>query len=314
MLQLCEAVQVTGEHVLQMRGDAIFDTVEQSSHQFSTVDGEGSNRLRSALTDIAEGIGGSIIEESDATRSLRENPNLAFPLFIADAVEGTTNAKRGLAAHFRRPIHAGTSVMVLENSRLSSVVASAFFDFASGHVFSSVRAEPGTFLPFANGALIDRHTVLKSRGDSQLYAAVPGYSHRNIQERGLTEEVLAKAMFRTTGGSRSSAQDLIDVLCNQIDAYVDLRARFTGRSSDSQDEVLHSWDVGGILPVLDGAGFLISDETGNDWQLREFDEPLALIVARPNIRASILQAISSLPFLGMSDDESQTIQFQPEIG
>ncbi len=134
------------------------------------------------------------------------------------------------------------------------------------------------------------------RGDTQVYAIVPGYSHSNVEARAQTERALLETGIRTTGGSRSSAQDMIDIICNQAEAYVDLRALFSG-SSDTRDAVLHPWDVGGLLPVLDGLGFMITDAYGQSWQGCQFSDSLALVVTRPPLGERILNAISHLPFV-----------------
>lgn len=301
MMSLSQVVRRTGESVLTLKPENIHDTVEVDRHQFSTVDANAGIILRKAIEDIMGPVSGTVLEESEISRRTLDVEKVAFPLLIFDAVEGSTNTKRGLAAHLRRPILGGTSAMVLENPELSSVAASAFFDFSSRQVFATVRTEPGSFLSFVNDRILP-WDMARGRGDSQVYAAVPGYSHGNVEERARVERVLLSAGIRTTGGSRSSAQDLVDMLGNQIDAYVDLRALFSG-STESRDEVLHSWDVGGLLPVLDGLGFMITDVRGRCWQKSRFDEHLALIVARPELGGKILDAVRQLPFVSPLEDE-----------
>lgn len=309
MFALCGAVRRTGEHIRKMPRRNIFDTVVVAQHQFSTVDAEGSNVLRAELDALARSGGGMILEESDSLQVLGDMAKVSYPLYICDALEGSVNAKRGLASALRRPIHAGTSVMVLEGSSLSSIAASAFYDLASDVVFSSVRGERASFLPFVDGQLM--HEELVTGHDSQQYVVVPGYSNSNVDARADIEKRLQQAGFSTTGGSRSSAQDLIDMIGNSVDAYVDLRALFS-QGMERRDEVLHSWDVGGILPVLSGLGAsIISVEEDNykDWQERSFSERLALIVAWPDRIGTILDCLQSLPFISRGDESATTIPY-----
>lgn len=308
MLNLAEVVRQTGEFVLQLDRNSIFDTVQVRRHQFSTVDSEAGRKMRAAIAETMDSLLGTVLEESEITAQLIESGHLAYPLLVGDAVEGSTNAKRGLAAYIRRPILSGTSAMVLEDPRLASVIASAFFDFASRSVFSSVRTEAGSFLAFLDNRIIPPSETLTTRGDSQIYAAVPGYSHGNVEARAAIERALLDGGIYTTGGTRSSAQDLLDMIGNQIDAYVDLRALFPGLT-DSRDEVLHPWDVGGLLPVLDGLGFMITDVTGRNWQDFRFGDQLAIIVTRPALGQRILETIRQLPFVAPQPADQPIISF-----
>jgi len=120
----------------------------------------------------------------------------------------------------------------------------------------------------------------------------------------------------TCGGTRSSAQDLLDIMCNSVDAYVDLRALFSS-GAESRDEVLHIWDVGGVLPVLDGLGFLIADarQLGScrTWQSCNCWDPMALVVARPSAGHEIVEIVRSLPFVVGQPDGEETVSFKKSI-
>lgn len=296
MLSLTRVVRATGEHVLDMGPEQIFDTVEVARHQFSTVDAAAGNALRAAMVKDLHDFPGTVLEESEIPRMLSDPARLRYPLIICDAVEGATNAKRGLAARIRRPILAGTLAMVIESERLTTIAASAFYDFATQKVFASVRTEQGAFLGFHDDHIIPVENVRTARGDSHVYAIVPGYSHGNIQERAAVESALLSIGIESAGGTRSSAQDLLQLLGNQADAYVDLRAIFPG-STESRDEVLHSWDVGGLLPVLDAAGFTITDAFGRGWQELRFADRLSLVVSRPEHHVHIREALRGVPCL-----------------
>ncbi len=316
MLELSRVVKETGEHVLSIACEKIFDTVEIARHQFSTVDAEASSKLRAILKRDLKAFPGSIVEESDIPRALLELKQLKYPLLLCDAVEGSTNAKRGLATHIKRPIQAGTLAMIIESEELCMIAASAFYDFSSKQVFSSVRTESGCFLSFIDGQIIAPIWPLETQGDSHSYAIVPGYSHANVEARALIERALINVGIESAGGSRSSAQDLINLLTNQADAYVDLRALFPG-STDSRDETLHTWDVGGLLPVLDSVGFRITDVFGQSWQRLRIWDRLAIVVARPAFQPAIINALCALPFVASMcvEEKQSTIPYPiPSLG
>ena len=296
MLKLSNVVRETGKYVLDIAPGKIFDTVEVARHQFSTVDAEAWSKLREILERDLKTFPGSIVEESDIPRALLNPKQLKYPLLLCDAVEGSTNAKRGLASHIRRPIQAGTLAMIVESEELCMTATSAFYDFASGRVFSSVRTEPGCFLATIDGQIIDPVLASENQGDSHAYAIVPGYSHANVEARALVERVLLDVEIESAGGTRSSAQDLVNLLTGQVDAYVDLRSLFPG-STKSRDETLHTWDVGGLLPILDSVGFRITDALGQNWQRLRVWDTLSIVVARPALQSMILEALRSLPFV-----------------
>jgi fructose-1,6-bisphosphatase/inositol monophosphatase family enzyme len=308
MLELADAARRTGEYVLAMPANEIHDTMEVRQHQYSTVDSAAGIELRRAVQDLTAEYGLSVIEEAEVPSVLGRQEE-RYPLLVCDAVEGSTNAKRGLSARFNRPILAGVSLMVLRGPKLDSMAASAFYDFASRRVYSAVRGEPGSFIAFADGCLMDRRQCV-GHGDSQIYAVVPGYSHDNVEARAEVERRLLILGLRTTGGTRSSAQDLLGIICGEVDAYVDLRAVFLG-SKDSRDEVLHTWDVGGILPVLDALDFWITDVNGRGWQQALFREPLTLLAARPAMGQLIMDAVRKVSFLGQDDYRCDSILSLP---
>lgn len=310
MAALCEAVTETGKNILRMEPGEISDTVQQSGHQFSTLDDAGKILLRQAVQKHLGDVCAGFIEESDIKLGDSDNSQ-GYPVAIGDAVEGSTNAKRGLssvlAQHTKRPIFAGTSVMLLEEKKMSSIIATAFFDWLSGNTFSSVRTEPGYFQAFINGNIVYPRDAAAKPRDSQQYAIVPGYSHSNILERAQTEESLLAAGIRSDGGTRSSAQDMLQVFCGQVDAYVDLRRIFSQRS-ENRDEVLRAWDVGALLPFLDALGFSLTDEHAVSWQEKCFGDSLTLVVARDQeLWKKINEAISHLGFMQADSAKDSSI-------
>lgn len=302
MLQLIEVVRGTGKYVLRLKPDRIHDTVQESGHQFSTVDDEAAGVMLRLIAAEMRDFSGGVVEESKIPGGIIDVAKLQFPCVVCDAVEGSTNAKRGLSATVRRPIFAGTSAVILERPSLDSVVASAFYDFASGLILSSVRTEYGCFESFVDGKVLADENVLNMRGDSQDYVVVPEYSHDNLAAREEVVRALSEQGFHTIGGTRSSAQDLVNMLSNQVDAYVDLRAMFPAPKGH-RDEVLHFWDVGALLPVLEGFGFTICDARRQGWMTHKCGERMVLVVARETLWDRVWSAVERVSFVSTSDAE-----------
>lgn len=302
MIQLIEVVRGTAAYVLDLGKERVRDTVQESGHQFSTVDDEAAGMMLRLIAEVMRDFKGGVVEESKIPGGIVDPSKLKFPCVVCDAVEGSTNAKRGLAATVRRPILAGTSAVIIERDRLDSVAASAFYDFPSGQVFSSVRTEYGCYLSFVDEKIVADESVAEIRGDSQLYVVVPEYSNDNVAAREEVVRALSEANFHTIGGTRSSAQDLVNILCNQVDAYVDLRALFPGPTG-RRDEVLHFWDVGALLPVLEGFRFVIRDEQRKGWMEHSCDERMVLMVTRPSLGEKVQRAIERVSFVCRSEGE-----------
>lgn len=310
MSALCLAVAAAGKRLAEMEPSRITDTVQCSGHQFSTLDEQGKLILRQEIERYLGSICEAFMEESDIQLGVSEASG--YPLVIGDAVEGSTNAKRSLSSvlgqKLRRPILAGTSAMLLEGPKMSTTIATAFYDWASGDVISSVRAEVGFFIAFINNEVVFPKDAAVPPRDSQEYAIVPGYSHTNVRNRGEALEKLLAAGIRTDGETRSSAQDLLQVLIGQADAYVDVRELFT-RTKEDRDQVLRAWDVGALLPVLDALGFITTNQHGQSWQEKSFGDSLTLIVARsPELWKKIRTAIDNLSWVrDLSSDNSNSI-------
>ena len=307
MLSMCKVVRRTGEATLKMKPEEMHDMVVVDNHSFSNVDAVAGSHLRTLVAQLMPKFADGLMEECDIARALRNREALKYPLLICDAVEGSTNAKRGLSAFVRRPIFAGTSMLLIEGVRMTTVAASAFYDFASGCVFSSVRGESGSFLSFLDEKILEpRGDFVNCHGDSKLFAVVAAYSHDNVDCPAEIMRALLANDIRLHGGSRSSAQDLLDILCNQVDSYIDLRALFPG-NTNSRDEALHVWDVGGLLPFMDGLGYVITDHHGKSWQDQVLGEKLPLIVSRPKVAQQIINVVGKLSFVAEPEGSTNVL-------
>ncbi len=312
MLKLCEVVRRTGQFVIGMNPSDVHYTQEEAGHQYSTADSQAAIMFRSYLADVVGTFPGSVIEEFELGRTSSDKVPI-FPLCVFDAIEGSMSATRGLAARIKRPLCAGVSALVLEQARLYSIAASAFYDFMTGSVFSSIRVEAGSFLAFQDGQLIRAETFWHSAQNSTFrpMAVAPCYSHDNVEEQAHIKRALLSAGFRVTEGCESSAQDLLNILSNRAEAYVDLRALFPG-GKEQRDEVLKPCDVGGLLPVMDAVGYKITDAFGKNWQNHIIWDPLSLVLSTPALHLNILKTlVQQLPYLSGDVDDQSTVKYRP---
>lgn len=305
MTKLGDIARRIAEQVCRMVPAEISDTVVVSGHQFSTVDDTANLAMRQFVTsELGERVQ-DIIEESELPRASQPPTGSRFPLLVADTVEGSFNAARGLGSLFnafgRRPIQAGTSLMLLEAEQLGSIAATAFYDWASHLLFTSVRGEPGSFLAFIDSRIVHRPAMGQAR--SQPYIVVPNYSHTNVDAHADVIRALQAKGLRCIGGTQSSAQDLLDVLWGRADAYLDLRHLFPS-PAHHRDAVLRAWDVGALLPFLHSCGFIITDHTAESWHMRSYHDSLVLIVtASTELWQRIKEAIRNVSFMPHAEDD-----------
>lgn len=311
MFRLTEMSQAIYRHIMSMKPDEVNFTTEVAGHLFSTVDSQADIVLR-GLTQISLPSIGHVYEESELPKKIQEG-GVEFPALIADVVEGSFNATRSLRRIHRDlgqvSIQSGTALMLLEGEALGSTVATAYYDWHAQLPYSCFRGETGSFIAVANGQIIDVQAFQNERQNDHWCAIVPSYSNRAVAERIELESKLWEVGIRPLGGTQSSAQDLLHVLFGEADAYVDIRALFP--PSDYRDECLRAWDVGAILPILDGCGIKISTPEDQNWQGNRFFDKMSLIVARQlTVWHKIREVIGNLSFVTSRNEGEATLSMK----
>jgi len=288
----------TGQKVLCCKKMEISDTHEYKGHESSTVDAYAREKMQSAIDTYLPDFEGIIrFELRPFSRSFLEKKDQKQPMvLIIDEIDGTTNTKRCLAANLDyRPV-AGVSIALSLSELLKDLVVGVFYTLDSGETFSSFRMEK-EFLSFRNNVLMDPSEIAQRRGDSKKRILVVGYSNSHRKKKGEVEQALFDDKFTVYDGCRASSMDIINIIRNAYDAYIDLRTYWSTRNEKGEEKeaMLQVYDVAGVIPVVEGCGLVATDALGEPWERYGLDDSIPLVIARPDIHSDILRVIK--PFV-----------------
>lgn len=216
-------------------------------------------------------------------------------VLLIDEIEGTTNTKRCSASLFDYRPQALISMALLSGNPLSNLVVSAVFTLDQEEIFSSLKVENG-YLAFHNQTIIDPSKIMTTYGDSKTRILVTGYSNSHRIEKGKVEQAFYDLGYRVYDGCRSSGMDIIGIIRNSADAYVDLRHFWSTKTESGQEKeaMLQVYDVAGVIPIAAGCGLTVTDCFGKSWEEYGVDDTIPLVLSRPNIHGKILEAIKPL--------------------
>ena len=244
-----------------------------------------------------------VFEDSSATLSAqgfhptREQQRDA-PVAFIDEIDGTTNVKRTVAATLRGGKPKSAVCIAMKNHEDSGVIeCGAIYAFDDDATFAGFLAD-SHYIATRNGALVGVRECLHQAGDSKCRIVVPNYSNSGhlycAQLKNAIEADVAKGKCETYGGCRSSTIDVIDIVRNQYDAYVDCRTLWT--TDHGRNSVLRVYDVAGVLPIARGAGLKVVLPNGDDFSLRGVagDAPISVVIGRPLIVEDVIRAIAPI--------------------
>lgn len=279
---LRDVARHAGKRILASRGGELQDTHDLRGHESSVIDDVARSAVEAGLRKYWPEFKGRLFFELDPylKHDIDDNrhPNLVL---IIDELEGTTNTKRCLSSAFEYQPQACVSIALSEANSLKGLRVSAVYLLSEAKVFSAMRIERGYYMSFVEDSRIDPEEVRETRGDSRARVIVAGYSNSHRQKKAKLEEALWQAGIKVYEGCRASAVDLLGVIRNQFDAYIDLRALWsTKKDGVEQEAMLQVYDIAGILPVVLGSGLLVSDAFGNDWEAYEYNSSIPLVVSR----------------------------------
>lgn len=300
MASLSRVVHHAGTQLLErVPHGSIADTHDVRGHESSTIDVLARQLVLNEIERHFPEFEGYIRTElSPIGRTPLEAEVHHDPYaLIVDEIDGTTNAKRCFAGLLPYRPQSLVSAALSTSDRLSDVAASAVFTLDTGDTFAAVRAEDESFLSFRNRHLIDPEGVKIAHGDSRSRIYVIGYSNSFRINKGLIEQALYDANLKVYEGCRASGMDLINLVRNSADAYVDLRRYWSRKDArgKEQEAMLQVYDVAGVLPIAMGCGLVVTDALGNPWQQYGSQDSISLVVARPDIHPVIIETIK--PFI-----------------
>ena len=291
-----QIVQEVGQRILKSQEIEITDTHVYKGHESSTIDITAKNLMQAAIEMHVPDFEGIIrFELRPYSKTLIESHDHVPLVLIIDELDGTTNTKRYLSSAFQYHPLAAISIALALTSSLEDLVIGAVYTLDTGDTFSALRFDREQFLAFHNRQRILPQSITRTRGDSQSRIMVIGYSNSHRMEKGTLEDALWHQGFRTYEGCRASSMDVISILRNSFDAYIDLRSYWSTKIQGEETEaMLQVYDVAGVLPIAQGCGLKVTDAQGKPWGKYSFDDSIPLVVARPDIHTRILNAIRPL--------------------
>lgn len=297
LFALEKVIKKIGEEIINPRGTKIFDTVDYKKHESSSIDIFARERMQIALDRHLPELKGIVrFELKPYRKTLIETEKQPFVLIINE-IEETTNTKCCLVAALEyRPLGL-ISLALSTNKSLKDLVLSAVYTFDQGEVFSALCVSDDDFLTFRNGQVISPATVVSTQGDSHKRILVIGYSNSHRLKKGEVEQVLYDKGFKVYDGCHASGMDVISLLRNATDAYVDLRHYWStkDRLGQEKEAMLQAYDIAGVISIAEGCKIKVTDAEGRSWREYNLEDTIPLIIAKPDIHQLILDTIK--PFV-----------------
>ncbi len=291
-------VRDTGEAVLNYHAGPLTDTFDFHGHESSSIDTDVRQWVQAAIERELPGFKGTLRFELwpyDRKPIEQHTGNRRLSL-VVDELDGTTNTKRCLSSvlHYR-PL-AIISIALSASDSLKDMVASAIFCLENSDIFSAIRVDDNAYLSFCNGRLLDPEDFRVRRGDSRERILVIGYSNSHRLQKGELEQALYDQRMKVYEGCRSSGLDVIGLIRNANDAYVDLRAFWSRKDEGGRETeaMLQVYDIAGAIPIALGCGLIVTDAKGGSWEQYGLLDAMSLVVGRPDIHGRILETIKPL--------------------
>lgn len=211
-----------------------------------------------------------------------------------DEIDGTTNTKRSKASIFNYAPNAAVSIALCEDESMGSISVGVVYDMHNKNIFSGMRVDDA-YMTFCDRTLLDPKDFEEKKGDASTRIMVVGYSNKERIKKAEIEQAIlnadkTKKDFRIYDGCRSTAIDILNILRNQFDAYIDSRALWPGSGA-----MLYPYDIAGVIPIALGCGLEISDIHGDSIEkYTGKNEPLSIIVARKCLKDTFVEILKPL--------------------
>jgi len=299
MFALEEVAKDVGERIVGYTGD-VHDIKHIRGHEESSIDAlayewmMGSLEKNLACLPERERFKGKYLfelRELEDIESEKEDEKDKRRVLRVDEIDGTTNTKRRIASKFDYNPAAAVSIALCGDESMGSIIIGVVYDMQNSNTFSGMRINDD-YMAYCDRTLLSPSDFEKKQGDTSTRIMVVGYSNRERMKKGEIEQAILDADktrkdFRIYDGSRSTTIDIINILRNQYDAYIDPRALWLGSGA-----MLYQYDIAGIIPVAFGCGLEISDIRGN--QVEKYtgrNEPLTVIVARKGMKNKFVEIL-----------------------
>lgn len=274
-------VRSVGQQIAEYRGP-VYDTRPDKNE--SSIDNLAYQWALGAIEKHFSAFQGKIYFEKDTIQI--GNPRKNQWILRIDELDGTTNAKRAIAAAKKYLPRSAVSVALCRNEGMDSIEMGAVYHISEKTTFAAKR-DRDEYIAFENGTYMDPEKFSAKKADTHNRVMVVGYFNTCRTNLGELQQAVADAGFYPYEGSRSSTIDILDITSfNHSEAYVDARALWPKRYGAQ----LQSYDVAGVIPIAKGIGLEVSDVYGKPLNGNGV-KPVSLIVARPGLTERIVKAI-----------------------
>jgi len=297
LFSLEKIVKEVGETLLKTELKEIADTQTYKGHESSTLDEVARELMQNSIDRYLPFFQGIIrCELRPFKKTYLESPKEERLCLIIDELDGTTNSKRAFSGAIRAKPVASISMALSTSQNIGDIVVGAVFTLDTSDVFSSMKIGRGVFLSFHNGKILDPQKLIHTKGDSKKRLCVAGYSNSHRKEKAQLEEALWAKGFRPYEGCRASSMDIINIIRNGFDAYIDMRHFWSTKDEygDEKESMLQAYDMAGVLPTALGCGLAVTDGLGDSLSKYTLHDTIPLVIARTDILEAILSAIKPL--------------------
>lgn len=290
--KLARVVGYAGK-IISENEEEVVDTRQHKGHDESSIDAVARSAIIEGIEKFAPELEGRLqFELMPYNKQLIEIERDALYdiTLVMDEIDGSTNTKRAKASMLECVPNAAVCIALCTGSTLKDLQIGVVFTLDTKEVFSGIRVGDDVFFAFKNKEIIYPEDIEKMRGDSKFRVLVIKYSNEKRIEIARIEEALWNVSFKPYEGCRSSTMDIIGVIRNQNDAYIDIRALFPEECGAQ----LQAYDVAAVIPIAKGSGLAVSDVFGNPINLYGETDVIPLVVSRPEIHDRIIKAIAPI--------------------
>jgi len=288
--KLARIVAYAGK-IISENKDEVVDTRTHKGHDESSIDAVARSAIIEGIEKYAPELEGRLqFELMPFNKQLIEiDRDSKYDItLIMDEIDGSTNTKRAKASIFECVPKAAVCIALCTGTTLKELQIGVIYALDTKEIFSGMRIEDGEFQTLRHKELIYPGDIQRMKGDSKFRVLVIEYSNRECEEIAKVKAALWKLPIVPYGGCRSSTMDVIEIIRNQNDAYIDFRALFPEESGAR----LQAYDVAAVIPIAIGAGLIVTDIFGDPIDRYGKTDEVSLVISRPDIHRKIIEAIA----------------------
>lgn len=292
MRKLARVVGYAGK-IISENKDEVVDTRQHKGHDESSIDAVARSAIIDGIEKFAPELEGKLqFELMPYNKKLIEiERDASYNItLIMDEIDGTTNTKRAKASMLECVPNAAVCIALCTGSTLKDLQVGVVYTLDTKEIFSGIRVQGKDFFAYKNKELIYPEDIEGMHGDSKFRVLVVKYSNEKRVEIAEIEEVLYNSSIGVYEGCRSSTMDILNVIRNQNDAYIDIRALFPAKCGAQ----LQAYDVAAVIPVAIGSGLIVTDVFGNPVDVYGETDVIPLVVSRPEIHDKVIKTIAPI--------------------